>query len=167
MHVHWDGPIGSGRLWTITVWVRGVGGCCTYASTAGLRRLSRLRARAPTIEWLSDLDGDGDHELVLWSSPFPSEIAGLGETVLLPLPYVLVGDDLLLRPVHARQLYASLAALYTRLAEAVGDEGRAGNLRIAQMLRSLARGDCDPMSADTLRDESSEVPPSDGAAPGP
>lgn len=144
--VHRDGPIGSGRLWTITVWVRGIGGFCSYASTAGLRRLFRLHARKPQIDWLADLDGDGNDELVLWASPFPSDDAGLGETVLVPLPYVLSGNKLSLRPAHARQLYASLADLYVQLAEMVGEDGRQDNLRIAEMMRSLARGDCDHLS---------------------
>jgi hypothetical protein len=74
LFVHADGPGGSGRYWQIAVGHGPQGataptkGFCFETSTLGWRTLQKFEDKP--IPWAEDVDGDGDPELIVWSSFF-------------------------------------------------------------------------------------------------
>jgi hypothetical protein len=117
LHVHADGPEGSGRFWTVTVGVsrkqetKPVRGVCLSTSTVGWRTLQRYSKGA--LPWLDDLNNDGGAELILWAS-FPlRDEASMAEYGLVAWVYRLDSpDSLSLDWDLSRRLARSLAKEY-------------------------------------------------------
>ena len=132
LHVHADGPTGSGRFWTVTVGVSGKNesqptrGVCFATSTLGWRTLQRF-SMAP-LPWLDDVNNDGRAEFILWDS-FPLHKEGsMAEYGLMAWVYRLVVPDSLVLDLNlSRDLARLLAKEYRSPAE--NDKGNLGDLR--------------------------------------
>jgi hypothetical protein len=67
-----DGPLGSGRYWTVTIGLAIPGadtpdrGLCLSTSTIGWRTLQQFGSGP--LRWLDDIDEDGHPEVVIWDS---------------------------------------------------------------------------------------------------
>ena len=132
LHVHADGPMGSGRFWTVTVGVSGkqgsqpTHGVCLSASTLGWRTLQRF-SKGP-LTWLDDVNNDGRAEFILWDS-FPLHNEGtMAEYALMAWVYRLVAPDSLVIDLDlSRNLARLLAKEYRTSSE--NDKGYLGDLR--------------------------------------
>ena len=108
------GPEGSGHFETLGLSIDGQRGLCLTASTVGWRYLSAVGHKLAPLPWLTDADGDGDAELVVWSRlPWgDSEVTN----ALVPVVYALDGDRLVRRDDKARALRVKVADAYHELA---------------------------------------------------
>ena len=108
------GPEGSGRFETLGLSIDGKRGLCLTASTVGWRYLFPVGHKLAPLPWLTDVDGDGDAELVVWSRlPWgDSEVTN----ALVPVVYALDGDRLVRRDDKAKALRVKVADAYHELA---------------------------------------------------
>ncbi|MGH7381026.1 MAG: hypothetical protein ACREKR_02180 [Candidatus Methylomirabilales bacterium] len=147
--VHADGPVGSGRFWTVTVGLasktgtkpdRGV---CLTTSTVGWRTL-QVYKRTP-LPWLADLDDDGAAEVLIWDS-FPlSDDPSEAEYALVAWVY---GPDaegtFTLDWALSRQMAAELAEAY---ASPMPEGARWADVlrkKASEQLEAFAYGRCLP-----------------------
>ncbi|MGH7215822.1 MAG: hypothetical protein ACREIG_01145 [Nitrospiraceae bacterium] len=147
--VHADGPVGSGRFWTVTIGLasktgtkpdRGV---CLTTSTVGWRTL-QIYKRTP-LPWLADLDADGAAELLIWDS-FPlSDDPSEAEYALVAWVY---GPDaegtFTLDWALSRQMAAELAEAYASPMPEGARRAEELRKKASQELEAFARGQCRP-----------------------
>jgi hypothetical protein len=117
LFVYADGPVGSGRFWTVTIGVgerqqpRPMRGVCLRTSTVGWRTYQYYK-RTPLV-WLEDLDNDGKAELIIWGS-FPlHEDASLAEYGLVAWVFRLASpDSLVIDWPLSRRMAREVAEVY-------------------------------------------------------
>ena len=145
LFVNADGPAGSGRYWNVIVGLGGEGltaprrGVCLETSTVGWRTLQRYKT---PLEWNTDLNGDGEPELVLWSS-FPLSGSGTaGEFGVVGWVYRLdAGAVLSIDWGLSRTLALDIARSY-RSDLNQGERLKDLRSRAAQALEDFNRGMC-------------------------
>ncbi len=132
LHVHADGPTGSGRFWTVTVGVSGkqesqpTRGVCLSTSTLGWRTLQHF-GKGP-LPWLDDVNNDGRAEFILWDSfPLHNE-ASMAEYALMAWVYRLVAPDLLVIDLDLSRDLAGLLSKEYR-SPSKNDKGYPGDMR--------------------------------------
>jgi hypothetical protein len=111
-----EGPQGEDRFFNLELLLGGPAPAsahraCAIGTTVGWRLLADVadHALAP-LPWLSDVDGDGSAELVVWDRLAWGD--SMIESALLPIVYVLDGDVLVRRDDRAKKLFARVAATY-------------------------------------------------------
>jgi hypothetical protein len=147
LHVHTDGPEGSGRFWTVTVGVSGkheskpIRGVCIRTATVGWRTLQHYSKGS--LSWLDDVNDDGSAAFILWDS-FPlHDEASMAEYALMAWVYRLVSPDLLVLDWDLSRSFArSLAKEYRSPLDVT--TGYPGELRAqaADALEKFAEGRC-------------------------
>jgi len=107
------GPDGSGHFASLSFSVDGKRFACMTASTVGWRYLFPVGDKLAPLQWLADVDGDSDAELVVWSRlPWgDSEVTN----ALMPVVYALDGDRLVRRDDKAKALRVKVADAYHEL----------------------------------------------------
>lgn len=156
LHVHADGPTGSGRFWTVTVGVSGkhesqpTRGVCLSTSTLGWRTLQHF-SKGP-LTWLDDVNNDGRAEFILWDSfPLHNE-RSMAEYALMAWVYRLVGPDSLVIDLDLSRDLAGLLAKEYR-SPSGNDKGYLGDLRenAAVSLERFAEQRCSLVTGDRGR----------------
>jgi hypothetical protein len=109
------GPSGSGHYWSVAIVLDRPGHphACFEASTVGFRLLVPVAGQVPQVQWLADVDGNGERELILWERlPWNDyEVAN----ALYPVVYVLDGTELVRRDDLAVGLRTGVARAYRNL----------------------------------------------------
>jgi hypothetical protein len=87
---------------------------CLIGSTVGWRLLHHVGEQLAPLPFLADIDGDGAHEVVLWTR-LPWGSVGGRECALSRFVYVLDGDRLVRRDDKAAALRAKVGDAYRAL----------------------------------------------------